>query len=65
VAGGGDGLGLTGPALDKYGDTFTYMLGDAGNISMIIHVFVPARTDNAFAAQVLRAQDARLSAVPA
>jgi hypothetical protein len=56
VAGVRDGLGFAGPALDKHGNTFTCMLGDAGNISMIIHVFIPARTDNAFATQVLQAR---------
>jgi hypothetical protein len=58
-----DGLGLGRPTLDKYGNTLTRVLGDAGNTSMIIHVFVPARTDNAAAAAVLQQQNALLSAL--
>jgi len=39
-----DGMGLGRPALDKYGDTLTRLLGDVGSTSILIHVFVPART---------------------
>lgn len=56
-----DGLGLGRPALDTYGNTLTRVLGDAGDTSIIIHVFVPARTDNAIAAAVLQQQFAQLN----
>ncbi len=62
VPGVADGMGLGDPTLDKYGNTLTRLLGDAGNTSIIIHVFVPAETNNAAASQVLQAQNARLSA---
>src|SRR5215469_9203958 len=51
-----DGLGLGTPKLDKYGNTFTHVLGDAGNVAIIIHIFVPARLDNSYAARVLQQQ---------
>lgn len=57
-----DGMGLANPKLDKYGNTYTHLLGDAGNVAVIIHIFLPVRTDNAAAAAVLQAQSARLSA---
>jgi hypothetical protein len=63
VAGVSDGMVLGQQTLDKYGDTYTHVLGDAGNTSVIIHVFAPARPDNAAAARVLRDQTARLGAV--
>ncbi len=56
-----DGMGLARPALDKYGNTLTRLLGDAGNISIIIHILIPARTDDIAAAHVLLHQNARLS----
>jgi hypothetical protein len=61
VAGVADGMGLARSALDKYGNTVTRLLGDARNTSMIIHIFIPARTDNMAAAHVLQHQNARLS----
>src|SRR5215471_15323219 len=64
IAGVGDGMGLARPALDKYGNTFTRVLGDAGNVSMIIHIYIPARTNNTAAARVLQDQNDRLSAGP-
>ena len=64
IAGVPDGMGLARPALDKYGNTFTRVLGDAGNVSMIIHIYIPARTNNAAAARVLQDQNDRLSAGP-
>jgi hypothetical protein len=62
VAGVADGMGLARSKLDKYGNTLTDLLGDAGNTSMIIHIFIPARTDNMASAHVLQHQNARLSA---
>src|SRR6266699_87435 len=56
-----DGMGLARPALDKYGNTLTRSLGDAGNRSIIIHILIPARTDDIAAAHVLLHQNARLS----
>ena len=38
-----DGLVVQHGALDKYGNTFTDLLGDRGNVAIIIHIFVPAR----------------------
>lgn len=43
VPGVSDGLAVQHAKLDKYGDTFTDLLGDRGNVAIIIHVFVPAR----------------------
>jgi hypothetical protein len=57
----GDGMGIGRPALDKFGNTLMRLLGDTGNISMIIHIYAPARLENAAAARVLQAQNARLS----
>ncbi len=37
------------------------LLGNRGNVSMIIHVFVPARLNQSVAVQVLKAQYARLA----
>ncbi len=62
VPGVGDGQGLGQPALDKYGDTRTVLIGDAGNTAIVINFFRPAGTDNNAAARVLRAQCARLTA---
>jgi hypothetical protein len=62
VAGVADSMGFADPTLDKYGDTLTRVLGDAGNTSIIVHVFIPAKTNDAASSQVLKAQNARLSA---
>jgi hypothetical protein len=62
VAGVTDSMGFGDPTLDKDGNTFTRVLGDAGNTSMIIHIFIPAETNDAASSQVLKAQNARLSA---
>jgi hypothetical protein len=61
VTGVGDGRYLADPALDHDGNTFTRLLGDRGDVSMIIHVFIPARLGEATAVQVLKAQYARLA----
>lgn len=62
VAGVADSMGLADATLDKDGNTFTRVLGDAGNTSIIIHVFMPAETNDAASSQVLKAQNARLGA---
>lgn len=62
VAGVSDGIGLAEPTLDTNGNTLTRSLGDAGNVSIIVHIFNPAQTDKALASQVLKAQSARLGA---
>jgi|SRR6185312_430897 len=62
VAGVADSMGLGDATLDKDGNTFTRVLGDAGNTSIIIHIFIPAETNDAVSSQVLKAQNARLSA---
>ena len=56
-----DGMGLGRPKLDSYGNTLTRLLGDAGNTSMVIHIYLPARIDNAAAAAVLQQQNTRLT----
>jgi hypothetical protein len=38
------------------------MLGDAGNVAIIVHIWVPARVDNSYAARVLQQQDTLLTA---
>jgi len=43
VPGVSDGMAVQHAKLDKYGNTFTDLLGDRGNVAIIIHVFVPAR----------------------
>lgn len=62
VAGVADSIGFGDATLDKDGNTFTRVLGDAGNTSMIIHIFIPAETNDAASSQILKAQSARLSA---
>jgi hypothetical protein len=62
VAGVADSAGFADPTLDQYGNTFTRALGDTGNTSIIIHVYVPGETGSAVASQVLQAQNARLIA---
>jgi hypothetical protein len=57
-----DGKGLGAPKLDTYGNTLTRVLGDVGNVAIIIHVFMPARTDNPFATSVLQHQSDLLTA---
>ena len=62
VAGVADSMGFGDPTLDQDGNTFTRVLGDAGNTSIIIHVFIPAKINDAASSQMLKAQNARLSA---
>jgi hypothetical protein len=62
VAGVADSMGFADPTLDQDGNTLTRVLGDAGNTSIIIHLFIPAQTNNPASSQVLKAQNARLSA---
>jgi hypothetical protein len=62
VPGVADSMGLEDPTLDQYGNTRSRMLGDAGNTSIIIDIYVPGGDNNAAASQVLQAQNARLSA---
>jgi hypothetical protein len=61
VNGVGDGMYIADPGLDRYGNTFARLLGNRGTMSMIIHVFVPARLNQPVAVQVLKAQYARLA----
>ncbi len=42
VRGVSDGILIEAPKLDKYGNTLSRMIGDKGNVAMIIHIFVPA-----------------------
>lgn len=61
VPGVGDSMGLADPTLDQDGNTFTRVLGDAGNTSIIIHLYIPAKVNNAASSQIIQAQNARLS----
>jgi hypothetical protein len=56
-----DGMGYGQTKLDKAGDTLTRVVGDAGNVAILIDVFVPARTDNPLAASILQRQSWLLS----
>jgi hypothetical protein len=56
-----DGRGLGAPKLDSYGNTLTRVLGDAGNVAIIIHIFVPARIDNSLATRLLQQQSGMLT----
>ncbi|HEY7323974.1 MAG TPA: hypothetical protein VH520_04030 [Streptosporangiaceae bacterium] len=56
-----DGMGYGQPSLDQDGNTRTAMLGDAGNIAIIINLFVPAKLDNSGGALVLQQQSALLT----
>jgi hypothetical protein len=60
VTGVTDGIGIVNPSLDKYGNTLTRLLGDRGNVAMIIHFFVPARLDQPSAIHLLQQQYAAL-----
>jgi hypothetical protein len=61
VPGVSNGIYLADPKLDQDGNTFTRLLGDRGDVSMIIHVYVPAKLSQAAAVRVLKAQYARLA----
>lgn len=61
VSGVSDGILIEDPSLDKYGNTRTRLLGDQGNVAIIIHVFEPARLpSHAVSMSLLREQAARL-----
>ncbi len=55
-----DGVGFGDPAIDKYGNTITEVLGDAGNVAIDIFSYVPKTLDNPGAALVLQEQYALL-----
>jgi hypothetical protein len=60
VPGVADGIGIANPNLDKYGETLTHLLGDRGDVAILIHLYIPAGLNNATAVQVLQDQNARL-----
>jgi hypothetical protein len=60
VPGVADGMGIADPTLDKDGNTLTHLLSDRGDVAILIHVYVPARLDNAAGIQVMQQQYARL-----
>jgi len=60
VPGVADGMCIAAPKLDQDGNTLSRLIGDRGNVTILIHVFVPAQLNNALAVQVLREQNARL-----
>ena len=60
VRGVSDGILIEAPKLDKYGNTLSRMIGDKGNVAMIIHIFVPAHLPSRTSAvPLLRRQAAR------
>ena len=61
VSGVSDGIAIDAPALDKSGNTIVRLIGDKGNVALIIQVFTPAHLPSpASAAKLLRQQAARL-----
>lgn len=60
VPGVADGTDIATPSIDKDGNTRSHLLGDRGDVAMLIHVYIPAHLDNAFATQILQQQNARL-----
>lgn len=60
VPGVADGMGIADPTIDKDGNTLTHLLGDRGDVAILIHVYVPARLDNTAGVQVMQRQYARL-----
>ncbi|HEX6931004.1 MAG TPA: hypothetical protein VF162_02590 [Streptosporangiaceae bacterium] len=61
VKGVSDGILIEDPTPDKYGNTVSRLLGDKGNIAIIVHVFVPAHLPlRASATRLLLRQAARL-----
>jgi hypothetical protein len=61
VPGVADSMGLAVLKLDSFGDTLTRVIGDSGDTTMIIHVFIPAQANNAESSQILQAQNALLA----
>ena len=62
VAGVADSLGLADLKLDSFGNTFTRVIGDSGDTTIIIHILIPAQANNAESSQILKAQNALLAA---
>lgn len=61
LSGVSDGIAVEHGGLDKYGNTLTHLLGDRGNVVMIIHLFMPARlATSAQDRSLLEAQNARI-----
>ncbi|MGN6679538.1 MAG: hypothetical protein ACTHKL_17390 [Streptosporangiaceae bacterium] len=61
VSGVADGILIEAPKPDKYGNTVTRLIGDKGNVAIIVHIFMPAHLPRwAFAMGILRHQAARL-----
>jgi hypothetical protein len=61
VSGISDGILIEDPSLDKYGNTRSRLLGDQGNVAILIHVFEPARLpSHASSVSLLRKQVARI-----
>jgi hypothetical protein len=56
-----DGMGFGDPKLDTYGNTLARVVGDAGNVAILIDVWVPARTDYSAAASILKQQSRLLT----
>jgi len=61
VSGVADGMGFGSPKLDADGNTRTAMLGDVGNVAIVVNLYVPARTDNSAAASILQQQSSALT----
>ncbi len=62
IRGVSDGILIENPALDKFGNTVSRLIGDKGNVAIIIHLFVPARLPSRTSAiPLLRQQAARVT----
>lgn len=55
-----DGTGIATPNLDKLGNTYSQLLGDRGDVAILIHLWVPFALNNALAVQMLQEQNTRL-----
>lgn len=61
VRGVSDGILIEDPKQDKYGNTESRLIGDKGNVAIIVHVFEPAQLPSRRSATpLLRRQAARL-----
>lgn len=61
VSGVPDAMIIQDPRLDKYGNTLTRLIGDVGDVAILVHVFVPALLDSEAAMDpLLREQASRL-----
>jgi hypothetical protein len=56
-----DGMLIEDPSLNEFGDATARLIGDRGNVAIIIHVYEPARLPSqALSISLLREQAARI-----